>query len=429
MPEVWTNWAGDQRCAPERIERPAGEDELAEVVAGADRVRVAGSGHSFTDTACTDGVLVDIGRMNRVLAQDGERVTVEAGITLHDLGEELAARGLAMENQGDIDRQTLAGAISTATHGTGARFANRSSQVVGMRLVTGNGGVVEAEGDDLLAARVGLGALGAISSVTLRCVPLFTLHRVDEPRPLERTLESFDELAEENDHFEFFVFPYDRRAIVRLSERTDKPPAPVSRARLWFVEGVIENGVIGALARTGRALPGAVPNVNRVFTRLVSRQVRTDRAYRVYASRRDVKFTEMEYAVPREHGVKAVRRVLEMVERRRLPVPFPIEVRVVAGDDAFLSTAHRRDTAYVAVHQYRGMEFESYFRGVERIMEDYGGRPHWGKRHYRSAADLAPLYPEWDRFQEVRARLDPEGVFENDYARRVLGPVGAEVAA
>ena len=421
MPELWTNWAGDQRCAPQRIERPRGEDELAEVVARARRVRMAGSGHSFTDAACTDGVLVDVGGMSRVLAQDGELVTVEAGITLHELGEELASRGLAMENQGDIDRQTIAGAISTATHGTGARFANLSSQVAGLRLVTADGEVVEPAGDDLRAARVGLGALGAISAVTLRCVPLFTLRRVDEPRPLDETLERFDELADGHDHFEFYVFPHDDTAIVRLSERSDTPPVPVSARRLWFEEAVVENAVIGGLARAGRAFPRAIPTVNRTFTRLVSRRVRTDHAHRVYASRRDVKFTEMEYAVPREHGVEAVRRVLETVERRRLPVTFPIEVRVVAGDDAFLSTAHGRDTTYVAVHQYRGMEFESYFRAVERIMEDYGGRPHWGKRHYRSAAGLAPLYPEWDRFQHARLRLDPGGVFENDYTRRVLG--------
>ena len=429
MPELWTNWAGDQRCAPERIERPDGEDELAEVVARAGRVRVAGSGHSFSDTACTDGVLVDLGRMNRVLAHDRELVTVEAGITLRELGRELASRGLAMENQGDIDRQTLAGAISTATHGTGARFRNISSQVAGMRLVTGAGEVVDVEREDLPAARVGLGALGAISAVTLRCVPLFTIRRVDEPHPLDETLARFDELADGHDHFEFYVFPYDRTAIVRLSERSEHPPVPVGRARLWFVEGVIENGVIGALARTGRAFPAAIPKVNRVFSRLVTPQVRTDHGYRVYASRRDVKFTEMEYALPREHGVEALRRVLEIVERRRLPVTFPIEVRVVAGDEAFLSTAHGRDTAYIAIHQFRGMEFEAYFRAVERIMEDYGGRPHWGKRHYRSAAELAPLYPEWERFQEVRARLDPDGTFENDYTRRVLGSVRAEVVA
>jgi L-gulono-1,4-lactone dehydrogenase len=423
LPELWTNWAGQQRCAPERIERPGSEDELAAIVAGADRVRAAGSGHSFTDIACTDGVLLDLGRMNRVLSVEGELVTVEAGITLHDLGAELAARGLALENQGDIDRQTLAGAISTATHGTGERFRNLSSQVAGMRLVTGGGEVVElGEGaDDLRAARVGLGALGIVTAVTLRCVPLFSVRRVDEPRPLGDVLEGFDELASAHDHFELYAFPYTDVAIVRMSERGDFEPEPVDPRRLFLQEVVLENGALGAGVRLGRRLPRLIPGVNRAFARLVTRQVRTDHGHRVYPSRRNVRFTEMEYAVPRQHGAEAARRVLELVRRRRLPVGFPIEVRVTRGDDACLSTAFGRDTAYVAVHQYRGMEFETYFRAVERIMDDYEGRPHWGKRHYKTAATLRDRYPEWDRFQEARERLDPERRFQNDYTERVLG--------
>ena len=423
MPELWSNWAGQQRCAPERIERPGSEDELAAIVAGATHVKAVGSGHSFTDIACTDGVLLDLGRMNRVLAVDGELVTVEAGITLRKLGTELAERGLAMENQGDIDSQTLAGAISTATHGTGARFRNLSAQVAGLRLVTSGGEVADIGGDsdDLRAARVGLGALGAISAVTLRCVPLFTVRRVDEPRSLGETLERLDELADAHDHFELFAFPYTDTALVRMSERGSFEPEPVDPRRQFLQERVLENGVLGAGVRVGRRFNRLIPVVNRGFSALVSRQVRTDHGHRVYATRRDVHFTEMEYGVPREHGAEAARRVLELVRRRRLPIGFPIEVRVVAADDAFLSTANGRDTAYVAVHQYVGMEFESYFRAVERIMEDYGGRPHWGKRHYQSAATLRDRYPDWDRFQEVRARLDPDGRFRNEYTDRVLG--------
>jgi L-gulono-1,4-lactone dehydrogenase len=425
MAPVWTNWAGDQRCAPERIERPGSEAELAEVVAGAGRVRVAGAGHSFTDIACTDGVLLDLSRMRRVLAAEGELVTVEAGIVLGDLGVELAARLLAMENQGDVDRQTLAGAISTATHGTGARFANLSAQVAALRLVTAGGEVVElSEGDDLLAARVGLGSLGVISAVTLRCVPLFTIHRVDEPQPLGDVLERIDELPDASDHFEFFLLPYADRALTLTSERTDRPPVPVGAARSYLREVVLENRAFGLACRLGRAMPAAIPRLNRALARSFGRSERTDHSYRIYANRRDVRFTEMEYAIPRAHAREAIERVLELVRRRRLAVGFPIEVRFVAGDDAFLSPAFGRDTCYVAVHQYRGMEFEAYFRAVERIMDDYGGRPHWGKRHYQSAATLRDRYPGWDRFQAVRARLDPDGRFQNDYTERVLGPAG-----
>jgi L-gulono-1,4-lactone dehydrogenase len=210
---------------------------------------------------------------------------------------------------------------------------------------------------------------------------------------------------------------------VLCSERGDFEPRPKDPRKAFVREVLLENQVLEAGLRVGRRFPALIPRVNRTFLRLASREVHVDVSHRVYANRRDVRFTEMEYAVPREHGPAALRRVLDLVERRRLHVGFPIELRVVCGDDAFLSTAHGRDSAYVAVHQYRGMEFESYFRAVERIMEDYGGRPHWGKRHYQSAATLRERYSEWDRFQAVRARLDPGARFQNEYSERVLGPV------
>ena len=419
---TWTNWARQQRCAPERVEAPASEDELVRAVTGARRVKVAGSGHSFTDIACTDGVMLDLSRMRRLLAVHGNEVTVEAGITLRELGEELRARGLAMENQGDVDPQTLAGAISTATHGTGAGFGNISSQVVGVRLVDGTGELREIrEGDELRAARVGLGALGAIAAVTLRCVPAFTIHRVDAPRSLDDVLPRLGELVDAHDHFEAFAMPYTRMALTLISERTDREPEPRAPAAAFMHDVVLENAVLGLFCRTGRAVPRLIPALNRALAKLMSGAEHVDASNRVYANKRLVRFTEMEYAIPREHVAEALERVLALIERRRLPVGFPIELRVVRPDDALLSTAYERPTAYLAVHQYVGMEFETYFRAVEAIMDDYEGRPHWGKRHYQSAATLRPRYPEWDRFAEIRERFDPERRFENDYLRRVLG--------
>jgi FAD-linked oxidoreductase len=391
-------------------------------VAGARRVKVAGAGHSFTDIACTDGLMLDLSRMNRVLRVDGDEVTVQAGITIRELGPALAEHGLALENQGDVDRQTIAGAISTATHGTGARFANISSQVTAVRLVTAAGGVVELrEGDDLLAARVSLGALGAISAVTLRCVPAFTIHRVDRPLPLDDVLAGLDEHVDSNDHFELFVFPYTRTALTLTSQRTDREPRPPGRAQVLLRDVLLENAALEAASRAGRRFPALIPRVNRALVRAMSPADHLDRSHRVYANRRTVRFTEMEYAIPRERAAEALERVLALIERRRIKVGFPIELRVVAPDDALLSTAHGRPTGYIAVHQYRGMEFEAYFRGVETIMDEYEGRPHWGKRHYQSAATLRPRYPGFGRFLAVCDRLDPERKFENDYLRRVLG--------
>ena len=423
MAQLWRNWTRDQRCAPERIERPGNEDELARAVAGARRVKVAGAGHSFTDIACTDGTLIDLSGMNRVLALDGHEVTVEAGITIRELGPALAERGLALQNQGDVDPQTLAGAISTATHGTGARFANLSSQVVRLRLVTATGEAVELrDGDELLAGRVSLGALGAISAVTVRCVPAFAIHRIDAPRPLDDVLARFGGLVEANDHFELFVFPYTRTALTLTSKRTDREPRPPGRARVLLRDVLLENAALELACRMGRRAPALIPRINRTLVRAMSPAEQLDHSHRVYTNRRSVRFTEMEYAIPRDRVVEALERVLALVERRRLPIGFPIEVRVTAPDDALLSTAHGRPTGYIAVHQYRGMEFEGYFRAVEAIMDDYEGRPHWGKRHYQSAATLRPRYPGWDRFLAVRERLDPERRFENEYLRRALGP-------
>jgi FAD-linked oxidoreductase len=435
MTASWKNWAGDQHCAPSQIARPTSEDELAQAVAQARarglQVRAAGSGHSFTDIACTEGLLVDTSGMQRVIDADSESglVTVQAGIKLHALGPQNARHGLGLENQGDIDVQALAGALATATHGTGVRFGNLSTRVVGMRLVTASGEVVEltreSDPEALLAARVSLGALGIASQVTVECVPLYTLERHDKPLPLLDVLDHLDEHVDGNDHFEFFLWPYTRTAMTRSTTRSHAAPIPTPQWKRAIQERLIENRLLELICRVGRRFPSRVPRLNRLIASAMSEARVQDHAYRVYATRRDVRFTETEYAIPRQHAREALERALALIERRGLPILFPFEVRFAAGDDAFLSTAHERETCYIAAHQYTGMEFESFFRGFEEIMDSYGGRPHWGKRHYQTAATLRERYPQWDRFRAVRARLDPDGVFANDYTRRVLGPVGA----
>jgi L-gulono-1,4-lactone dehydrogenase len=433
MEHEWRNWTGDQACAPEVIHRPRTLDGLIYAVRSAAEdglaIRASGSGHSFTDAALTDGAMVRIGALNRILDLDRESglVKVEAGITLADLGAALWRHGLAMENLGDIDQQTLAGAISTATHGTGAGFRNLSAQVLALELVLDDGSVVEvSERSDravFRAARVGLGALGVIYSVTLRAVPAFAMERIDAPKQLEWTLSSIDELAARNEHFEFYVFPHTDTALVIERNRTEGPPRPRGRAEAFLNEILIENYGMDLLSRIGRSVPSSIPRLAGFAADRFSSSRRTDRSYRIFASKRLVRFTEMEYAIPRRHGAEAVRKVLALLRSGRFPVGFPIEFRLAASDDAFLSTAHERETAYVAVHQYRGAPWESYFRAVEEIMNSYEGRPHWGKRHFQTAETLAPRYPRWRDFQRVRRRLDPDGRFSNTYTDRVLGPV------
>jgi FAD-linked oxidoreductase len=427
---TWRNWTGDQRCSPAEVVRPRDRDELAAAVVAAAKagreVSVAGAGHSFTETAMTDGTMLDVAALSGVLDADPASglVKVGAGTVLAELNEELHARGLAMENLGDIDRQTIAGAISTGTHGTGAKLRNISAQVEGIELVTADGEVHELDGSEpdlLRAARVGIGALGAISAVTLRCVPAFVLERVDSPQPREEVLDSFEQRAEANDHFELFTFPYADSALVLERNRVEGPPRPRARFAAYLNDTVIENWALEALSAAGRLAPSAIPRLSRLAAALASGGRTVDRSDRVFASERRVRFTEMEYGVPREHGPEAARRVIEWVRGNRYPVFFPIEMRVAAADDALLSPSHGRDTAYIAVHQYRGMEWRPYFEAVEGIMGEYGGRPHWGKRHFQTVETLAPLYPEWARFQAAREELDPERVFGNEYATRVLG--------
>jgi L-gulonolactone oxidase len=292
-------------------------------------------------------------------------------------------------------RTRCAGAISTATHGTGANLRNLSAQVEALELVLADGSVLEVseqtERDAYRAARVGIGALGVIYSVTLRTVPAFALHRVDSPRPIEETLASLDELAARNDHFEFFVFPYTDTALTIERNRTEAPPRPRGHVSAYLNEIVLENYAMDVLSRVGRRVPSAIPRLVGFAAGQFSHTEKIDRSYRIFASERRVRFTEMEYAIPRRHGPDAVRRVLGLVRARQLPVGFPIEFRLVAADDALLSPAHERETAYLAVHQYQGAAWEPYFRAVERIMSEYDGRPHWGKRHFQSAATLAPV--------------------------------------
>lgn len=386
-----------------------------------------GAGHSFTGLALTDGRLVRLDRHARVLQVDRERrrVTVQAGIPLWRLNRTLERFGLALPNLGDIAYQSVAGAISTATHGTGARFGGLATQVVGMRLVCADGEVRTLSGEQdagfFHVARVSLGALGLLSEVTLQCVDAFRLRAVEQPERIDEVLEGLDEHVDAHDHFEFFWVPHTGWALTKRNDRTGDPPAP--RGRLvelrddWFWT----NAVFGLCCRLGRARPDWIPRLQRVLPNR-GRVEYVDVGHRVFASPRLVRFLEMEYAIPRAAAAPAVRRVRDWVKRSGIRLSFPVEVRFTAGDDIPLSTAHGRDSAYVAVHVYRGMPWQEYFRAVERIMMDYDGRPHWGKLHFLDAAALAPRYPEWERFQAGRAALDPRGTFANAELDRVLGP-------
>jgi L-gulonolactone oxidase len=429
---IWRNWARNQQSAPISIGRPTTEEELVDLVkraaASGLRVKAVGSGHSFTGVALTDGRLIAFDRYSGIATSDPGRsaVTVQAGITLHRLNTELYARGLALENLGDIAYQTIAGAISTGTHGTGKALGGLATQVTGLRLIASDGSVIDCSAENepevFHAARVGLGALGVISTVTLRCLPAFNLHAIEAPMPVETVLGSLDELVDGNDHFEFFWFPHTDWALTKRNNRTDGPLSPRSRWREFFDDILVSNVAFGGLCRLGRLRPSLVPPLLARLSPPGGADY-VDKSYEVFVSPRLVRFYEMEYGIPREAAREAFNDVRRHIERSGLVITFPVEVRFAAGDDIPLSMAYGRDTCYIAVHVYQGTHYQQYFEAVEQIMNGYGGRPHWGKVHFQTAETLAPRYPAWDRFQAVRARLDPAGLFSNRYLDRVLGAV------
>lgn len=433
-PQAWRNWARNQTAFPAGVEHPADVADIARTVeqaAAAGRtVKVAGSGHSFTSAAVTDGTLLHLDRLDRLLEADAETgvVTVQAGMPLHVLNRTLAPAGLAMSNLGDIDRQTVAGAISTGTHGTGARLGGLATQVRGLQIVLGDGSVVQcsaAERPDLFsAAQVGLGALGVLTAVTLQCEPSFVLHAREEAMAIDAVLGNFDEMAERNEHFEFFWFPHTDSAMVKQNNRlaTGETPQPLGPVRSWVEEELLANTVFGAVCQLGLRRPALIPRINRRSVRLLGARTYTAPSHEVFSSPRRVRFVEMEYAVPRAAVHEAFGAIRTVIERERLSVSFPVEVRVAQGDDIALSTASGRDTAYLAVHMYRGeKDYERFFRAVERELTALEGRPHWGKLHYRNVADLRPAYPQFGAFLAARDQADPARVFRNDYLDRVLG--------
>jgi L-gulono-1,4-lactone dehydrogenase len=456
---TWQNWAGTAAAEPARRYWPRTAEAIADAVKEAGSagltVRALGSGHSFTPAAATSGAALDLSGWTGIVTADAETrlVTVRSGTTIRALNAALDALGLAMPNLGDIDAQTIAGAISTGTHGTGARLGGLATQVEALDLVLADGSVMSCSAghrpDEFAAARVGLGALGVISTVTLRCVPAFTLAADERPLPLDEVTARFGEFAADNDHFEFYWFPYGRNALVKRNNRIPPagapalpapagapaapppagapaapppaapPPMPAWR-RFWEYD-VMENAAFGALCRTGRAVPALIKPLNRLAAATLSKRSYSETSHRVFVTPRRVRFVESEYAVPRACLPDVLAELRRAVPRLADPVMFPVEIRLSAADDIWLSTAYGRDTAYVAIHQYVGLPYQEYFRVFESIVAAAAGRPHWGKMHTLDAGRLDALYPRFGDFLRVRDQADPERRFANPYLEQVLG--------
>ncbi|GAA3211962.1 D-arabinono-1,4-lactone oxidase [Microbacterium terregens] len=430
---TWQNWSRTESVRPQRIELPASTAAVQRAVnAAAARgmpVKAIGAGHSFTGIAVAVGVLLDLTDLTGLVSVDRDRgrVTLRAGTRLHQVPKLLAPYGLAMQNLGDIDRQSIAGAISTGTHGTGARFGGLATQVTGATLVTADGQLLtvdENENSELLGAvALGLGALGILVEVTLQCVPAFLLHAVERPDPLDAVLDSLDALVAASDHFEFYWFPHTDRAMTKTHTRL---PESAVRDRLPPLRKWVDDVALGGVAHQvacsiARTVPATAPAINRLSSKVWSDREFTDASSRVFATERLVRFREMEFALAAENVRPAFDAVRTLIEDRAWRIAFPVEVRFAAADDLWMSTAHGRASGYIAVHRYWRDDHTEYFDAVEQIMVGFDGRPHWGKLHSMDAASLRGRYPRFDEFAALRDRLDPNRMFRNPYLERVLG--------
>jgi FAD-linked oxidoreductase len=430
---TWRNWAGNESARPRRTALPRSADEVADEVrkAAADglTVRMAGTGHSFTPVAATDGVLLYPGGMTSIRSVDAAAglVTVEAGCPLRVLNASLQARGLSLANMGDIQAQTVAGAIQTGTHGTGRDIGGMAAQVAGLEMVLADGTVVscsaDSPGDGLFdAARVGLGALGVVTAVTFRVVPAFLLEAREQPMRWSEVISRLDELTSANEHFEFYWFPHTEGCLTKRNNSSPGPPRPLPAFRHLLDDEFLSNTLFGVTCRLGHAFPAAIKTVNGVAGKALGSRSYVDAAYRVFTSPRRVRFKEQEYAIPRESLADVLAEIRSLFARRDWRISFPIEVRVTPGDDPWLSTAFGRASAYIAIHVFHASPHQEYFRDVEALMTAVAGRPHWGKMHTRRAEYLRQAYPKHGDFVALRDRLDPERRFGNAYLAQVLGP-------
>jgi FAD/FMN-containing dehydrogenase len=464
---AWRNWAGNESARPRRVATPRSADEVTDEVrkAAADglTVRMAGTGHSFTPVAVTDGVLLRPGGLSGIRSVDAAAglATAEAGCPLHVLNAELLSRGLSLANMGDIQVQTVAGAIQTGTHGTGRDVGGMAAQVAGLEMVLADGTIAtcgatsggrppqtppgatsggrppqtpplgaDAPADATRAgpppalfdaARVGLGALGILTAVTFRVVPAFLLEAREEPMRWSEVISRLDELTSANEHFEFYWFPHSEGCLTKRNNRSAGPPRPLARLRYLLDDELLSNTVFGITCRLGHAVPAVIKTVNGVAGKALGSRRYIDASHKVFTSPRRVRFKEQEYAIPRESLAEVLAEVRALFGRRDWRISFPIEVRVTPGDDPWLSTAYGRDSAYIAIHVFHASPHLEYFRDVEAVMTAAGGRPHWGKMHTRGAEYLSRAYCRFGEFVALRDELDPERRFGNAYLTQVLG--------
>lgn len=425
----WSNWSGSVQCNPKEIKTPSSQEEILSIINNCaeqkSTIRVVGSGHSFTGLVGTQGTIISLDLLQGLENIDTEKktATVLAGTKLKSLGELLLSNNLAQKNLGDIDVQSIAGAASTGTHGTGVTLGSVSTQILEITLITAKGEIMvcsENQNKDIFkAAQVSLGTLGIITKIKLQLVPAYKLKYVRTKANLDDCLNNIEKHKSENRNFEFYWFPHTNGVQMKTLNITDEEPTKSSFMK-YFNDMVLENGAFKVLSELCRLFPSLCKRVSKISAAAVSTGVDINYSTKIYATPRLVKFQEMEYNLPAEKAVEALNEMRDCINAANFKVHFPIEVRFVKADDMYLSPAYQRDSVYIAVHMYKGMEYKTYFDAMETIFKKYNGRPHWGKMHTRTAKELSQLYPMWNKFQEIRNELDPKGLFMNDYLKKLM---------
>lgn len=440
---TWSNWAGTTRCNPASVHKPRTVRELESIVRAAayadTTVRPLGAGHSFTPVAATRDIRIQLDHLSGISGLDMENntVTFRAGTRLRDVPGLLGPLGIALANQGDVDPQSIAGAVSTGTHGTGLGYTGFAGMLRGFRLVTPDGRELNCTPDaDGIGAeiyrlgRIGLGMFGVLTELTFDTVPAFHLAADEHTEDFEQLRRTFPERARAADHLEFFVFPGTDAALVKENTRipdtdyedwarrdngTHRVPSRLLTAQKFITEEVINNAALWGMCELSRVRPGLTPKLNNFAAGTVPDQKYIDEAHKVFVTPRRVRFSEMEYAVPLDDAPEVLSEIRAAIEKSRTVVSFPLEVRTAAADDVALSTAYDRESCYIAAHRYHRENWRGYFGMIEPILRAADGRPHWGKLHSLQHSELREAYPLFDEVNELRRRVDPAGVFMNPY--------------
>jgi len=424
------NWAENVQWNPAEILKPSNEAELIEMIKRANennkKIRLIGSGHSFTPLCETNQWTMSLDNMQGVIDREGNIVKLHAGTKLFRIGDELEKLNLSQENLGDINKQSIAGAISTGTHGTGIEFGSIATQIEEITFINGKAEKVVVSENDVdnrlfRAAQLSLGSLGVITEVKVKCSDAFNLELDIRKEKLEDVLANLESILEDNRHFEFYLIPQTNWVQSRYSNKVADAATYTSKFAAFVNDIVLENWALQLLCEVNRIFPKSAKGVSKTLARFISNEKKVQKSHRVFSTVRNVKFQEMEYNVPYENYPFVIKELKKMLDKNDYRISFPLEHRFVRKDNILLSPANGRNSAYIACHVYKGMSEKRYFGDLEKLFVEHDGRPHWGKMHTRDAAFFASVYPEFELFNTLRKSNDPNGVFSSPYIERVLG--------